>query len=136
MDEEKFPAIGSLNTDARSSLLMVHPTAQVQEEESKSPTTPTKKRFVRNRWWEPELPKAWPPSPVLLTCVHCQETGETATEMQITATSWCFSAFLCFTFFWICAWIPLCVNRCNVVHHRCSHCKVSLGTYDPYNSDK
>ena len=132
MDGENPLLQGSLNAEEKS-LLLVPSYERDSNESEKTPASFGKP--LRNKWWEPELPKSWPPHRVLLTCELCNQTGETVTEMQVTPGSWCLCSLLCFTFFWVCAWIPLCVNRCNQVQHRCSHCKVILGTYQPYESD-
>jgi len=94
------------------------------------PPPPTHTTVVMN---QPALVTAAPVSfhefPVALTCPSCRAQVVSAVHYDAGSFAWllCIVMF-CFGF-WICCFIPFCVDSCKDAVHHCPNCSVTLGTY-------
>ncbi|XP_015909785.1 lipopolysaccharide-induced tumor necrosis factor-alpha factor homolog [Parasteatoda tepidariorum] len=67
-------------------------------------------------------------TPVQVTCPVCHTTVVTTTTSENGAAAWIAALIvllICFPFFWV----PLCIDSCSDIHHKCPNCNAHLGVY-------
>merc|ERR1712244_94700 len=74
-------------------------------------------------------PPVYGPSPVTMTCPHCQSQIRTSTDSEPGPMAWILAGVLCVVGLWPCACIPCCIESLNTVTHKCPNCKAFLGRY-------
>jgi LITAF-like zinc ribbon domain len=65
-----------------------------------------------------------------MQCPFCQTTMMTHTKTSCDGLTWLF-VFIIFLVFWPLCWLPLCMPKCQRVHHYCSHCQRKVGITEP-----
>ncbi|XP_077979999.1 lipopolysaccharide-induced tumor necrosis factor-alpha factor homolog [Glandiceps talaboti] len=68
-------------------------------------------------------------SPTAATCTNCGQSIITKVEAEPNGMAW-FWCILMFLFgFWLCCFLPFCMDSCQDVTHRCPSCNKSLGQF-------
>ncbi|XP_032834577.1 lipopolysaccharide-induced tumor necrosis factor-alpha factor homolog [Petromyzon marinus] len=67
-------------------------------------------------------------NPVTTTCPSCRQMVQTETSTQPGLLTWLIMGGLCLVGLWLCVWIPLVVDSCKDVEHRCANCKMYITT--------
>ncbi|ODM94196.1 Lipopolysaccharide-induced tumor necrosis factor-alpha factor [Orchesella cincta] len=68
-----------------------------------------------------------------MTCPHCRSEIQTKTDKKPSIVAWISAAVCCLVGCWLgCCLIPLCVDSCMDVDHRCPNCNAHLGTHRSY----
>lgn len=67
-------------------------------------------------------------SPMQTTCGNCRQTIVTQTIFSNGAAAYVAALIICLLFF-PCFWVPLCMDSCKDVHHRCPSCGAELGAF-------
>jgi lipopolysaccharide-induced tumor necrosis factor-alpha factor len=65
-----------------------------------------------------------------MQCPFCQTTMVTRTRTSCDGMTWLFVLIL-FLVFWPLCWLPLCMPKCQRVHHYCTHCQQKVGVTEP-----
>ncbi|CAN0284406.1 lipopolysaccharide-induced tumor necrosis factor-alpha factor homolog [Lampetra fluviatilis] len=66
--------------------------------------------------------------PFVATCPSCHQAVQTETSTQPGLLTWLVMGGLCLFGLWLCVWIPLVVDSCKDVEHRCANCKMYITT--------
>ena len=85
--------------------------------------------------------RSQPPAPVIIyghlgryecsmQCPFCANTMVTRTKTSCDGMTWLF-VFILFIVFWPLCWLPLCMPKCQRVHHYCTHCQRKVGVTEP-----
>lgn len=67
--------------------------------------------------------------PVSMTCPSCRAQIVTAVHYDVGTMAWLLCLVMCFFGFWLCMFIPFCVDGCKDAIHHCPNCSVQLGVY-------
>jgi LITAF-like zinc ribbon domain len=65
-----------------------------------------------------------------MQCPFCETTMVTRTKTSCDGITWLFVLIL-FILFWPLCWLPLCMPKCQRVHHYCTHCQRKVGVTEP-----
>jgi LITAF-like zinc ribbon domain len=88
-----------------------------------------------------ELQRQQPPAPIIIyghlgryecsmQCPFCSKVIMTQTKTRCDGVTWLFVLILFFVFWPLC-WLPLCMPRCQRVHHSCPSCHRKVGITEP-----
>lgn len=67
--------------------------------------------------------------PVSMCCPSCRAQIVTAVHYDVGTFAWVLCLIMFVTGFWICMFIPFCVDSCKDAIHNCPNCSVQLGVY-------
>ena len=87
------------------------------------------------------LQRQQPPAPMIIyghlgryechmQCPFCSNLILTQTKTRSDGITWLFVLILLFVFWPLC-WLPLCMPRCQRVHHSCPSCHRKVGITEP-----
>lgn len=68
-------------------------------------------------------------TPVRMTCPSCHADIMSAMNYETGMLTWLLFGAMCIFGFWICCFIPFCVDGCKDVVHNCPNCQHTLGVY-------
>ncbi|WP_395241642.1 LITAF-like zinc ribbon domain-containing protein [Salmonella sp. s51933] len=72
----------------------------------------------------------FPPTPVNMTCPHCQATIVTSTAYEPGVLTWLLCGGIALVGCWLgCCLIPFCVTDVQDCRHTCPNCQNFLGAY-------
>jgi len=67
--------------------------------------------------------------PVSMVCPSCQAQVVSSVQYDVGTFAWLLCLLMAFFGFWICCFIPFCVDSCKDAIHNCPNCHVQLGVY-------
>ncbi|XP_015909786.2 lipopolysaccharide-induced tumor necrosis factor-alpha factor homolog isoform X1 [Parasteatoda tepidariorum] len=74
------------------------------------------------------VPVQFGDTPMQVTCSNCHKTVITTTVAENGACAWIAVLVMVFVFC-PCFFIPLCIDSCKDIHHKCPSCGCQLGVY-------
>ncbi|XP_063413490.1 cell death-inducing p53-target protein 1 homolog [Mytilus trossulus] len=76
------------------------------------------------------LQQTYRDSPVRTTCSSCNADVMTAISFEVGTMAWIVAGCLCIFGFWLCCFIPFCVDGCKDVVHTCPNCNHMVGRFN------
>ncbi|CAF0855164.1 unnamed protein product [Adineta steineri] len=67
--------------------------------------------------------------PVQCTCPQCKAQIVTRTEKKVGLFAWLLCGIMVLIAFWICCFIPFCVDACKDTEHYCPSCNTLIGAH-------